>query len=127
MKGLLIICLFALVSLKGNAQSLKIRVYNKTGFDLDSVTISKNYIGKIPKDSSKLVLSIQGIEMQDEFPFIIQPGGIIKNKKKFRDSARHTYCGTGVEMVESGNFEWDIKLLEKDSGYFLYWDKHAGR
>lgn len=40
----------------GNAQKVTIELFNKTGLDLDSVTLKKVYCGKIENDSSLKVL-----------------------------------------------------------------------
>ncbi len=34
-------------------QNLRVKIYNKTGYDIDSLYIRTTYIGHIPKDSAR--------------------------------------------------------------------------
>ena len=62
-------------------QSINIQVFNKTGYDLDSVSFDHFYLGKISKDSTVFISGISEITMQGDVPLYL-PFGIIKEKKK---------------------------------------------
>lgn len=62
MKTKVVLFLLCAIFLQQNgfAQKLTIELFNKTGFDLDSVSLNKVYCGKIKKDSSLKVLNARG-------------------------------------------------------------------
>ncbi len=62
-------------------QNIQIEVFNKTGYNLDSVSFHHFYLGKIIKDSTFFLSGIDEITMQGDVP-LHQPCGIIEGKKK---------------------------------------------
>jgi hypothetical protein len=102
-------------------QSLKIKLYNDTGFDIDSTRIGNSYIGPIKNNSSVLVENCQQIEMQGD-KFFGCATGIIKNKQ--RDSDCFELCGTGVRTVNKGDFKFDLYVFESDNRYTLRLFQH---
>jgi hypothetical protein len=96
-------------------------IFNKTGYDLDSVYLGDAYVGKIGKDKSVEVINCRELGMQDGAPFMLA-AGVINGKKKDRRPVG--YCGTGVSTAREGNFEFDIHMQETEFGYRLQWDVH---
>ena len=86
-----------------NVSYLKVEVFNRTGFDLDSVSIEDKYVGIIKKSASVVVTDLKELEMQDNLPFGL---------------------ATGVHAVSEGNYTFDITLHEGEEGYRLYWGIH---
>jgi hypothetical protein len=118
-KGLITISVITLLFCQIiQAQSLRIEIFNRTGYDLDSVYMDYNYVGSIKKDSSVLVLDCKEIVMDSGMP-IGRPEGIIKNKVK--TSEPQYLCGTEIYSVKEGDFKFDIKIMEEASNYRLYW------
>lgn len=109
------------MSLNCFGQKLAIEIYNKTGFDLDSVSIMNKYVGAIKKDSSTEILNFNELAIQDGEPFGF-PHGTIKGKKK--SDTKLGLCGTGTYNVTEGQFKFDITLSERVDGYFLFWNTH---
>ena len=62
------------------AQNIEIKVFNKSSYDLDSVSFNHFYLGKISKDSTVFISGISEITMQGDVP-LIRPFGIIEEKK----------------------------------------------
>jgi hypothetical protein len=62
------------------AQNIKITVFNKTVYNLDSVSFDHFYLGKISRDSTVFISSINEITMHGDVP-LLRPFGIIKGKK----------------------------------------------
>jgi hypothetical protein len=75
------------------AQYLLIKIYNKTGYDLDSVSIGNIYAGKIEKDASTPFLKCDPVSMRDELPFGTPEGvipGLARDSKPWRATASLT-------------------------------------
>lgn len=110
MKKLLI--LFLIISgIYGKTQTLKITVYNKTGYDVDSLSLQSIYIGHMEKgDSITLTLKNKEINMEDGLPFFpIADGKVIGLKKAMKDSTAkepisYGFCGrapTSLTLVNT--------------------------
>jgi hypothetical protein len=122
MKAIILIFLSFLLSQNIYGQKLSIKVYNKTGYNLDSVAVEKVYVGLIKADSSVTVLNCKEFYSQDGTPFnsVIW---IIKEKKEPR--LKHMIgCATGVRTFTEGKYEFDIILIESKEGYRLIWRTH---
>ncbi len=102
-------------------QNLKIKIYNKSGFDIDSVLIGDKFVGAIKKNSSIIILDCREITLQDGLPYGL-PGGIIINETTNKELIG--LCGTGRIKVTKGNFKFDITASKNEFGYRLFWDKH---
>jgi len=101
-------------------QKINIAVFNKTGYDLDSVSFDGIQLGKITKDSSVLLSDIDEITVQGHLP-LHRPFGIIEGKKRpFNLSP----CSTRSKKKKSGNYAFDIYIYETKNEYRLYWKKH---
>lgn len=102
------------------AQNIKITVFNKTVYNLDSVSFDHFYLGKISKDSTVFISSISEITMHGDVP-LIRPFGIIKGKKR---PVNLKECGTKSKKKKSGIYAYDILINESENQYQLYWKKH---
>ena len=121
MKSIFIIILLFFHFENSFAQKLSVEIFNKTGYDLDSILINNGiYIGSIKIDSSIIIKNIEFIQIQDELPFT-KPIATIKNKKR---GAPFGYCGTGVKYIKTGSYKFDILIEDFDTGYHLMWRKH---
>jgi hypothetical protein len=118
-KSLLLSGIFILFSINIFAQNLKIEVYNKSGYDLDSLYIGKHYVGKIKKDSMVLVQGIKKLNMQSEWP-TIPPRAKIAGKRVIFLLG----CGTKARDVTTGRYKFDIISREDENRLRLYWKKH---
>jgi hypothetical protein len=101
-------------------QNIKIKVFNKTGYNLDSVSFNHFYLGKISKDSTVFFSDIKEITMQGDIP-LHRPFGIIEDKKRPHNL---TKCGTKSRKVKAGRYAFDIFIYETGNEYRLYWKKH---
>lgn len=101
-------------------QSINIQVFNKTGYDLDSVSFDHFYLGKISKDSTVFISGISEITMHGDVP-LLRPFGIIKGKKR---PVNLKECGTKSKKKKSGIYAYDILINESENQYQLYWKKH---
>ena len=102
------------------AQNIKITVFNKTDYDLDSVSFDHFYLGKISKDSTVFISGISEITMKGYVPLYL-PFGIIKEKKR---PFNLTKCGTKSKKKKAGSFAFDLFIYETGNEYRLYWKKH---
>ena len=105
----------------GFGQNLQIELFNKTGYDLDSISIGDNYVGPIKSGGSYVMLDCKKIIMQDGLPYSL-PVGTIKKKK--RNTELLGFCGTGRTDISNGNFKFNITVTENEFGYRLFWDYH---
>ena len=104
----------------GNAQKLTIELFNKTGLDLDSVTLNKVYCGKIENDSSLKVLKCTGFYSSSGWP-LLKISGIIHDKIPVRSL---TKCGTKAKFITTGKYQFDIYISKPELGNVLTLKKH---
>ena len=104
-------------------QNLRIKLNNRTGFDLDSVSFGDKYFGVIKKDSSIIFFDCPEIKFVDGEYAGKRTGVIVGKVKAERQIIR---CGTHTsEKVEpKGDFEFNISLYTAPSGYRLLWNKY---
>ena len=101
-------------------QNIQIKVFNKTGYDLDSVLFGDFYLGKLNKDSTVFLSGIDEITMQGDVP-LNQPFGLIEGKKRHFNL---TPCGTKSKKKKEGSYAFDLFIYETGNEYRLYWKKH---
>ena len=101
-------------------QNIHIKVFNKTGYDLDSVSFDHFYLGKISKDSTVFISNIIEITMQGDVP-LHRPFGIIEGKKRPFNLAP---CSTKSKKKKAGSYAFDLFIFETGNEYRLYWKKH---
>ncbi len=101
-------------------QKINIKVFNKTGYNLDSVFFGHFHLGKISKDSTVFLSGINEITMQGDIP-LNRPFGIIEGKKR---PCNLTPCGTKSKKKKEGRYAFDIFINETGNEYRLYWKKH---
>jgi hypothetical protein len=101
-------------------QNIQIEVFNKTGYDLDSVSFDHFYLGMISKDSTVSLSGIDVITMHGDVP-LNRPFGIIEGKKR---PFNLTPCGTKSKKKNAGSYAFDLFIYETGNEYRLYWKKH---
>ena len=101
-------------------QNVDIQVFNKTGYDLDSVLFGDFYLGKLNKDSTAFLSGIDEITMQGDVP-LNRPFGLIEGKKR---PFNLTPCGTKSKKKKEGSYAFDLFIYETGNEYRLYWKKH---
>lgn len=112
------ILLFMLFSVETPAQHLHITLYNKTGFDLDSLLFEKHFVGDIRNDSALVLTSLRSFIMQGMVP-LFRPYAHIEGKEH---PQLLSPCGTRSRKVKSGTYVFDILFYEDEHGYRLYWE-----
>jgi hypothetical protein len=101
-------------------QNIQVEVFNKTGYDLDSVLFDQFYLGKLSNDSTVFLSGISEIVMQGDVP-LRRPFGLIEGKRR---PFNLTPCGTKSKKVKAGSYAFDIFIYETGNEYRLYWKKH---
>jgi hypothetical protein len=101
-------------------QALHITLYNKTGYDLDSLVFEKQVLGSLRKDSTLELWSQRSFTLQGMVP-PFRPYAHIKGKE---NPKMLSPCGTKSRQVKSGTYAFDILFYEDEHGYRLYWEKH---
>ena len=101
-------------------QNINLVVFNKTGYNLDSVSFNRIELGNITKDSSVVFSNINEITLLGDVPLHL-PFGIIEGKKR---PLNLTPCGTKSKKKKEGIFVFDILIYETEGEYRLYWRKH---
>jgi hypothetical protein len=100
--------------------NLRVEVFNKTSYDLDSLKIDNKFY-HIKKGDALLVDNCKSISMQGGLPFGLPQANI---NGKIKDTFQILLCGTGVEEIKNGQYQFDIVLSEYNNLYRLYWEKH---
>jgi hypothetical protein len=110
------------LSIRTNAigQKVQVKVFNKTGYKLDSMSFNDIYFGKIDKDSAILRTGIEEIIMLGDLP-LHRPFAIIEGKSKPHNLAP---CATKSRKKKAGFFSFDLFIYENENVYHLYWKKH---
>jgi hypothetical protein len=119
-KFIFLLAILLLIPLLTIGQNIQIKVFNKTVYDLDSVSFDHFYLGKISKDSTVFISGISEITMHGDVP-LLRPFGIIKGKKR---PVNLKECGTKSKKKKSGIYAFDILINESEKQYHLYWKKH---
>ena len=101
-------------------QNIDIKVFNKTGYDLDSVSFDHFYLGNISRDSTVFISDIIEITMQGDVP-LHRPFGIIEGKNR---PFKLAPCGTKSKKKKVGIYAFDLFIYETENEYRLYWKKH---
>jgi hypothetical protein len=101
-------------------QKVEIKIFNKTGYDLDSVSFDHFHLGKILKDSTVLFSDIDQIIFHGDIP-LHRPFGIIEGKNRPTNLAP---CATKSKKKNAGSYAFDILLYEQGNEYRLYWKMH---
>jgi hypothetical protein len=101
-------------------QNIHVKVFNKTGYDLDSVSFDHFYLGNISRDSTVFISGIDEITMQGDVP-LNRPFGLIEGKKR---PFNLTPCGTKSKKKKEGSYAFDLFIYETGNEYRLYWKKH---
>ena len=97
------------------AQKLTIEVFNKTGMDLDSVQLDKQYIGFLPKDSSAVLENYKEFKASGSWPLM----KIRAVDDKGNKSHNLTECGTKAKVIKDGRHRIDIKVANPEFGNIL--------
>ena len=98
-----------------HAQILTIEVFNKTGMDLDSVQLDKQYIGYLPKDSSAVFENFKEFKASGSWPLM----RIRAVDDKGNKSHNLTECGTKAKVIKDGRHRIDIKVANPEFGNIL--------
>src|ERR1700722_11180561 len=127
MRKLLTLLVF-FVSVYCSGQKLKLTIYNKTGYDVDSISIGDAYVGRLKKDDSTVVLNCTDflVEQQDSVPVDPHAQGMILNKMEWRVLG----CGTGYRVspeTKSGEFKFDLTYEQDFNHHSLFWRKHGSK
>lgn len=103
------------------SQHLKIELFNKTGYNLDSVSMGNEGFAKIKKDSSVTIHGIKEISTLGGLPIGTANGRIYEKK---RDTRFIGICGTGNKTVRKGRLQFDIIMVDGENGYRLLYRSH---
>ena len=99
---------------------LKITVFNKTAYNIDSLKIDSKFFS-IKKGDSLFIDNCKSISMQSDLPFGLPQANIAG---KTKDTFMLWFCGTGVKKIKNGQYKFDITLSEDSNFYRLYWQGH---
>lgn len=101
-------------------QNLKIIVFNKAGYDIDSLKLDNKFF-HISKGDSLIIDNCNSLSMQNDLPFGL-PQASIRGKNKY--TFKLFFCGTGVEKIKNRVCKFDITISEDSNFYKLYWQAH---
>jgi hypothetical protein len=103
-----------------HAQNINLTVFNKTGYDLDSVSFHHYNLGKIGKEDTIFLSDLNELVMQGNVP-LHRPFGIIQGKKRPNNLKP---CGTKSRKEKAGSYAFDLLIYENGEEYRFYWQKH---
>jgi hypothetical protein len=115
------LCVFILAGNVCKGQVSEIKVFNKTGFDLDSVVVFKKFFAHLPKDSVVAVAPFQSFYSSSGIPLDV-PKGIIRLAKQVPALKG---CGTKAKKITQGKHLFDLTVYETGLGLCLRYVPHA--
>lgn len=102
-----------------HAQNLKIKVYNKTGFDVSALKLCDQTIG-LKKDSVSAFVPCPFFYEQMGNPSGFAEGDI---KGKTRNQGVK-WRFSEPKTITQGTYEFDLEILDAPEGYLLLWKYH---
>lgn len=121
MNSIKLLFFLLIVSQISFGQHLKIELFNKTGYDLDSISIGTASFIKIKKDSSVIINNCKEITMMGDLPIGTVNGRI---NEKVHDKRFIGICGTGNKTVHKGHYQFNIIMIDGTNGYRLLYQSH---
>ena len=121
--GLTVLLVTTLLAFHINAsgQDLTVKFYNKTGFDLDGLTIGTTLIGSVANDSSSNFIEFSEFMLDSGYPYEKVKGSI---KNTIMTSYDWSWCGSERFPVYEGTLEYDVVLKEYEGDNYLYLKRH---
>jgi len=101
-------------------QDLKIEIFNKTNYDIDSLSFGNSFY-PIKKGTSVFIKNCSTISIQSGLPFGIPEAKI---KRKNDGVFKWDLCGTGISEITRGHYKFDIAITEDSNSFILYWKEH---
>lgn len=105
----------------GIGQNLSVKIYNKTGNDIDSLIVGEVIIGHISKDSATLYLSFTNFHFDSGYPYE-NIKGIVQNKSL--KQLNWSRCGTERYTKAEGTYAFDLTTKIHDGKIYLYLNHH---
>jgi hypothetical protein len=111
-----------LFSFSVSSQTLKIKIHNKTGQNIDSLMIGDKYIGDLSKDSVTAFLDYERFNFDTGIPNEGIFGVIRKTPVR---QLNWSMCGTEWHTETTGNYIFDLVLREKEEVDYFLLDHHV--
>lgn len=105
----ILILTFLLIAPIVNAQSVKIRFYNKTEYQIDSLNVNGVFLGTILPNSSSKLMEFQSFPFDGGYPDATATALINRIKVATPHFPR---CGILLYSVKKGTYEFDIMVPE---------------
>ena len=103
------------------SQKLKLILYNKSEYTIDSLYIENYFIGTLRRGDSVLIKNYKELVVQGGLP-LNRLQGCINGKPCVKNLLK---CGTKSKKLKSGLFKYEIHCVETDNSLRLYWKKHS--
>lgn len=111
---------FALAVYFANGQNLTVKIYNNTGYHIDSLIVGTTFVGHISKDSATTFLDFPKFHFDSGIPLEVIKG-IIQNESTQQFNWSH--CGTERYTKIDGKFIFDLSIVEREGKrYFVLKD-----
>jgi hypothetical protein len=104
-------------------QQLTIKIHNLTGFDIESLEIREGLLGNVRQNQTVTIKHLKSINIQDGVLYFGAVRGNIKGKEE--NKKKLGLCSNGVEVINSGQINFDLTVDETVSGYRLHLKKTA--
>jgi hypothetical protein len=91
-----------------NGQNLKVKVYNYTRYDIDSLVIGKVFVGHLKKFEATPFLNLTELHFDSGIPYD-SISGIVKGIKLTQLWWEHE-CGSGYSKQTEGTLFFDLRI-----------------
>lgn len=101
---------------------MRVKIYNKTGYDVDSLIVGTTFVGNLAKDNATDFLNFQECNFDSGIPNDILKYNI-ENQNLIQRN--WSFCGSHYKTINSGIHLFDLTLLEQaNDNYLLKLENH---
>ena len=103
-------------------QNLTVKLYNKTGYDIDSLIVGSTFVGRILKDNATAFLKFPNFYFDSGYPYE-KLKGIIQGESL--SQLNWSWCATEHYTKTEGIFTFDLVVVkDKDDNRYLRLQDH---
>src|SRR5450432_262096 len=98
-------------------KNIYVKIYNKTGHNIDSFFAGTTFIGHLSIDDSTEFISFRKFQFDSGYPYE-RLSGIMQ--KKILNQINWSWCGTERKTKSDGSYTFDIKVKSENGISYLY-------
>ena len=101
--------------------NLTVKIYNKTGHDIDSLIVGATFIGHLSIGDSTNLIRFRKFHFDSGYPYETVKGNF---KSKVLTQLFWSWCGTKRYTKADSSYCFDLKTQDNKGKSYLYLDNH---